>query len=837
MKFWKQHLTTKIAGSFLLLSLVTVGVVGGVTFIRARKALKTEAFERLDVAASLKKQEISRWFQAQLKDFNFIIDFPEIKDKFNLILNSNLSESEYKQVSQTIHNYLDNIKAVKPSIEEIYIINRSNKVIFSTNKNREGKYEVSANFTPIEKFGSGKSSVPSFYSSPETGKPAVTLSKTLRNAAGERLGTVVANLNLEQIDKIVRDSSGLGESGKTYLIGELRSGKTTFITEPQNNSQNQTQEVNSQGISEAMTGIRGRGEYLNPQGVMVLGEYRWLNDPEIALLVEINQQEAFAPARQLANTIISIGLVSVSVLLIGVYWLSLQLSIYRRQSESYSHQLEIKAKEAESANHSKSEFLANMSHELRTPLNAILGFAQLMKRDRMLSSEQRKSLATINRSGEHLLSLINDVLDMSKIEAGRSYLHAESFNLHLLLQTLKEMFQLRATVKGLFLNFVLEPNLPICIITDERKLRQVLINLLSNAIKFTEKGGVVLTVNSEQLTVNTEQLLNSNLSSPSTPSSPSTSSPPSSPSIPIHFEVKDTGKGIATDEIDKIFDPFIQTTSGVQTKGGTGLGLAISRQFVRLMGGDIYPTSVLGEGSSFSFDIKASLPQTPSEKCLPKKRVLKVAPSQPDYRILVVDDRLENRDLLKKLLTTVGFDTQTAANGKDAIATWEKWQPHLIWMDMRMSMMDGYEATRKIKAKSKNRQTVVIALTASAFEEQESDIYAAGCDDLVRKPFKEEVIFEKINQYLGVQYIYEEYNLDNNYRLQENISIDIAPQELDIMSPGWVASLHQAALEVDSDLVLQIIEDIPQQYFNLAKKLRKLTLDYNFDAILEISER
>jgi len=838
MKFWKQHLTTKIAGSFLLLSLVTVGVVGGVTFIKARDALKKEAFDRLDVAASLKQQEISRWFQTQLEDFSFIIDFPDIKGKFNSILNSNISESEYKQASQSLKDYLQKIKTVKPSIKEIYIINRSNKVILSTNKNREGKYEVSANFTSVEKFGSGKSSAPIFYSSPETGKPAVTLAKTLRNQTGERQGIIVAHLNLEQIDKIVRDSSGLGKSGKTYLIGELRSGKKTFITEAQNNIQNQTQDVTSQGIDEAMKGISSSGEYVNSEGVLVLGEYRWLDDQELALLVEINQLEAFAPARKLANTIMLIGLVSVSVLLAGIYWLSRQLSIYRKQSESYSHQLELKAQEAEAANHSKSEFLANMSHELRTPLNAILGFAQLMRRDKMLSSEQRESLTTINRSGEHLLSLINDVLDMSKIEAGRTILHSEAFNLHLLLQTLQEMFQLRAAAKGLFLKFNLDSNLPNCVITDEGKLRQVLINLLGNAIKFTERGGVSLTVNSEQLTVNREEGIGSReqgVGNREQLSNTSYSSP--SPHSFLHFEVKDTGKGIDKEEIDKIFDPFVQTASGVQARGGTGLGLAISRQFVRLMGGDIYPSSFLEQGSCFSFDIQVALPQTPEEKCSIKKRVLRIAPSQPNYRILVVDDRLENRDLLTKLLDTVGFDTRSAENGKEAIALWQKWQPQLIWMDMRMAVMDGYQATRQIKAKSQNYETVIIALTASAFEEQESDIFAAGCDDLVCKPFKEEVIFEKISQYLGVKYIYEEDNLELDNKSLIALSTKFTPQELDIMSAEWVASLHKAALEVDADLVLQIIGQIPQQYQALADKLRKLTLEYDFDAILEVSEQ
>ena len=812
MKFWKQHLTTKIASSFLLLCLVTVGVVGGVTFFNARDALKKAALERLNVAATLKEQEINRWFDSQLKDLIFIAEFPDVKAKLKAILRLNESDSEYKAVYQVLDDYLQEINSVKPDFQEIYILNRSNKIIISTNKNREGKYELLANVSYVEEVWRGSNFAPIFYVSPETGKPAVTLALTLRNDDGVRQGIVLANLNLEQIDEIVRENAGLGKSGETYLVGSLRSSKKTFISKAQESNQENLQVISSKGIDSAMAGSSGRGEYRNYAGISVLGDYRGLNNQDLALLVEITQQEAFAPARQLANTIMLIGSASAGALLLGVYFLSLKLSIYRRQSENYSHQLEAKAQEAETANLSKSEFLANMSHELRTPLNAILGFAQLMKRDKMLSSEQRESLATINRSGEHLLCLINDVLDMSKIEAGRTVLHSETFNLHLLLQTIKEMFQLRATAKGLFLKFDLDSNLPKCVIADRGKLRQVLINLLSNAIKFTEKGGVSLTVSSEQL-------------------------PNSSPSTHLHFEVKDTGKGIADEEIDQIFDPFVLTASGIQARGGTGLGLAISRQFVRLMGGDIYPRSVLGKGSSFNFDVKVNLPETREKKCLPKKRVLRIAPSQPDYRILVVDDRLENRNLLTKLLDNVGFDTRAATNGKEAIALWQKWQPHLIWMDMRMNVMDGYEATRKIKAKSKNSKIAIIALTASAFEEQESDIFAAGCDDLVRKPFQEEVIFEKMSKYLGAKYIYEEEEIEFENKLPLTISKNITAQELDIMPAEWVASLHQAALEVDADLVLQIIEQIPQQYQTLADKLRKLTLEYDFDAIIQVSEQ
>ncbi|MBV6624315.1 MAG: response regulator [Rivularia sp. (in: Bacteria)] len=826
MKFWQQHLTTKIASSFLLLSLFTVGVVGGVTFFNARNALRDAALKRLNVAATLKEQEINRWFSSQREDFIFIAEIPYLKSKLKTILRSDVSESEYKKSYQVLNDYLRKINIVKLNFKEISILNRSNKIIVSTNKNRIGKYELLANVSDVEIVNSKNNFIPIFYISPETGKTAVTLALTLRNAQRVRQGIVLANLSLERIDEIVRESAGLGESGDTYLVGSLRSSKKTFISKSKTNNKEKYRDISSKGIDLAMSGISDRGEYPNYEGVPVLGDYRGVNNQGLALLVEINQQEAFAPARKLANRVILIGLTAVGILLMGVYYLSQQLSIYRRQSEDYSHQLEIKAQEAETANHSKSEFLANMSHELRTPLNAILGFAQLMKRDKFLSAQQRDFVATINRSGEHLLSLINDVLDMSKIEAGKTVLHSEVFNLHLLLQTLQEMFQLRATAKGLFLKFNLGSNLPQCIVTDEGKLRQILINLLGNAIKFTENGGVILTVNSEQSSVNreqssvnSEQLLNT------------------SPSLTINFEVKDTGRGIAAEEIDKIFDPFVQTANGIQARGGTGLGLAISRQFVRLMGGDIYPSSVLGQGSSFSFDIRVSLPQTASEECLPQNQVLKIAPSQLNYRILVVDDRLENRNLLAKLLDTVGFDTRTACNGKEAIALWQTWQPHLIWMDMRMAVMDGYQATKWIKANSQHQPTIVIALTASAFEEEEPDIFAAGCDDLVRKPFRESVIFEKMHQYLGVEYIYEDDNLEIDNQSPINLSVEITPQELSVMPMQWVASLYQAALEVDADLVLQIIEQIPQQYQILAQKLKKLTLEYDFDAIIEVSEQ
>lgn len=367
------------------------------------------------------------------------------------------------------------------------------------------------------------------------------------------------------------------------------------------------------------------------------------------------------------------------------------ISRARHQAESA---LRFAKEAAEAANHAKSAFLANMSHELRTPLNAILGFAQLMGRDAALTSRQGESLEIINRSGEHLLNLINDVLEMSKIEAGRITLNPERFDLRRLLQTLQEMFQIRAEAKHLSLQFDLAAELPQYVLTDEGKLRQVLINLLSNAVKFTDKGKVTLRAGKEDKGNSTY----------------------------LYFEIEDTGTGIAPEEIDSLFQPFVQTTSGTQAREGTGLGLTISRQFVQLMKGDIQLTSTLGQGSIFRFDIQVTAveqPETPQQ--VSRGRVLRLAFDQPIYRILVVDDRLENRLLIEQLLQTVGFETMTASDGQEAIAAWQTWHPDLILMDMWMPVMDGYQATRQIRVLEKlqpnSTHTAIVALTASAFEE------------------------------------------------------------------------------------------------------------------------
>ncbi|MBE9169807.1 PAS domain-containing protein [Pleurocapsales cyanobacterium LEGE 06147] len=523
---------------------------------------------------------------------------------------------------------------------------------------------------------------------------------------------------------------------------------------------------------------------------------------------------------------------------------------------------------AEVANRAKSEFLANMSHELRTPLNAILGFAQLMERDITLTTEQLEFLSIINRSGEHLLDLINDVLEMSKIEAGRTILTPTSFDLWQLLQTLEEMFSIRASVKQLSLLFDIAEDVPQYILSDEGKLRQVLINLLSNAIKFTNEGSVTLRVSSvighsslarnhKGQRTNERQVLQRNgayklLRFPQETAPrefrrelfmgeiPKTTLAPqrtaSQEQITIHFEVEDTGRGIATEEMEKIFEPFVQTSGSIKPEGGTGLGLAISRQFVRLMGGNIYLTSTLGKGSIFRVEIEVLLSEpTQVENSLGRRRVLQIAPEQPSYRILVVDDHQENRDLLAKLLSHVGFEIRTATNGIEAIAIWKKWQPQLIWMDMRMPVMDGYEATRQIRTHPQGRETKILALTATAFEEQREQILAAGCDDFVRKPFQEQVIFDKMAEYLGVQFVYESQGRVTEPQSSCSDLGAISSEVLKTMPKEWVAALHQAAVEVDADSIYQLLQQISETNSSLAQELTNLTRQFCFDEIIALT--
>jgi PAS domain S-box-containing protein len=494
---------------------------------------------------------------------------------------------------------------------------------------------------------------------------------------------------------------------------------------------------------------------------------------------------------------------------------------------------------SEAANQAKSIFLANMSHELRTPLNAILGFAQLSARHSGLSLELQENLTVINRSGEHLLTLINQVLDLSKIEAGKITLDEKTFDLYVLLDSVVDLFRLHSRQKGLHLHFACAQNIPRYVRTDEVKLRQVLINLLNNAIKFTEEGDITLRIVDLGFEI---------LDSDAPQTAPSNQK---SQIKNLKFEIEDTGPGIAREEMDKLFEAFSQTETGRQTQEGTGLGLSISRKFVQLMGGDITVESALGTGTTFTFEIPVGLVDQSAidkQQATSLKRAIALEPGQPRHRLLIVDDKPDNRTLLVKLLNPFaastgsrqGFELREATNGQEAIDIWQEWEPHLIWMDLRMPVLDGYEAIKHIKSKIRNSQskiqTVIIAITASSFEKERAIILSVGCDDFLRKPFREHEVFDLLHKHLDVRFVYEEGEGHKATGEGQNVEEVLTPEALAALPDELRVDLQHAVEVIDMEKANSLIDQIREHDKPLAKALAELVKNYRFDVLQQIFE-
>ncbi len=535
---------------------------------------------------------------------------------------------------------------------------------------------------------------------------------------------------------------------------------------------------------------------------------------------------------------------------------------------------------AETANRAKSEFLANMSHELRTPLNSILGFSQIMGRDPELTPDQNKYLSTITRSGEHLLELINDILEISKIEAEHVMLDETEFDLQQMLDALESMVYLRASAKSLILNFACTPEVPQYIRADSRRLRQILINFLSNAIKFTKQGSVTLRISCQESGVRVQgvddRVQRTEVRGQTTADRGQRSddgrqndTERERPELPddrrqttdgserpqrttdkgqrtIYFEVEDTGSGIAPEEMAELFEPFSQTRSGRSAQEGTGLGLPISQKFVQLMGGEISVKSIIDQGSIFSFNIPitevkaADVPQLRQER-----RVVGLTSSQEAFRILVVDDVEDNRALMLNLLETVGFETREAKNGQEAIQVWEAWEPHLIWMDMAMPVMDGHEATRRIRALEfkikhstlKIKRIPIIALTAVAFSEEQEKMLVAGCDDIVHKPLREAEIFEAMHKHLGVRYTYEDEQEGGELPEKKMTADILSPDQLNDIPEDMLAEFEQALIGLNTDIIQSIIKRLLAHNNRLASSMMVLADDFQYDQILTFIQR
>jgi PAS domain S-box-containing protein len=463
-------------------------------------------------------------------------------------------------------------------------------------------------------------------------------------------------------------------------------------------------------------------------------------------------------------------------------------------------------KAAEHANKSKSDFLASMSHEIRTPMNAILGFVQLMQRSPELSPQMRDYLSIIDTSGEHLLSLINDILEMSKIEAGRGTYNPGTFDLHRLLNDLEGMLQIKAKAKHLLLMAERSGNVPRWIISDESKLRQVLINLIGNAVKFTHEGGITLRVEARSVPGVGMGLL---------------------------FEVEDTGIGIADNEMERVFLAFEQSEGG-RASGGTGLGLALSQSYVKILGGELSVTSAIGKGSLFKFSIPIQESSTSQvEEIHVKRRVIGLEPGQGKICVLVADDRETNRLLLSQMLSSTGFTVREVVNGSEAVAVFRKWKPRIIFMDMAMPIMDGYEATRIIKTEPGGKDTVIIAVTASAFQDDRQRVFAAGADGFLSKPFKEIDLFETIRRLAGVVYRYTDEEAEASSPALEDDLQDLS-EAIASLPPNLIRQCLDATENADMTLLLELIQNIATYSPLAARKLQELSNQYEYEEITSL---
>ncbi len=886
MRFWKKSLLVQLVGSFLILSLLTISIVCYTTFHQARESLKLSVFSQLELAASLKEGELNRWVLTQRQHLLSLSQLPEVNTQARVLLTSKKSESEYQFAYDHLEKSLTSFVTKQSGLKEIFLLSRGGRILLSTNPTQIGKYQPLAQYSEVTQEPTD-TFVSNFYRSPETAQPTITFATPVLNNADKRLGMLVVNLNLDRIDEIIREHTGVTEGCETYLVGDFGSGlskRHVFVSAKRFGSEAFPDGIESKGIADAMNGNNDQGLYDNYQGVPVIGVYRWLADRDIALLVEMNQSLAFAPARQLARSILLIGMLLAQVLAVAMFLLARRITrpilaitftatqvaagnltstapvvteneigllarVFNQMTEQLrllytdleeqveertaalrqaNKQLRVEITErrraekaAEAANRAKSQFLTNMSHELRTPLNGILGYTQIFQRSPELTPQQRQGIETIHTCGNHLLTLINDILDLSKIEAQKMELYPYDFHFPNFLLAVTQMCQIRAQQKRIA--FTYQPNyqLPTAVHADEKRLRQVLINLLGNAIKFTDTGGVTFKVTllgKEQRT---------NKQQPTT-------------NHKIRFEIEDTGIGIATEELEKIFEPFEQVGDSNHKAEGTGLGLTITQKIVSLMGSQLQVKSILGVGSTFWFELE--LPQaSASIELAPVQSLKKIIGYQgKKQKILVVDDHWENRAVLVNLLEPIGFEVKEASNGKEGLEQANEFTPDLIIIDLVMPGMDGLEFALCLRQLQKFQQTILIACSASVSEYYQVQSRIFGCNDFLPKPIEAEDLLVKIESYLGLTWVYNNINALANQLPEaiidysQGIQVNIPPREelnilYDLARKGLIDSLIEQVeklMTLDNKYLafVQEIKDLAQGF--KLKAIRKILKQY-----------
>lgn len=468
---------------------------------------------------------------------------------------------------------------------------------------------------------------------------------------------------------------------------------------------------------------------------------------------------------------------------------------------------------ADAANYAKSEFLANMSHELRTPLNGILGYAQILQRDQSLNGKQKDGMSIIYQCGSHLLTLINDILDLSKVEARKLELNGSDFQFENFLLGVRDICSIRAEQKNIDFTYQVLNGLPIAIHADEKRLRQALINLLGNAIKFTDRGSVTFKVGTLDSTALTSQ------------SAIQTSS--STQTHMVRFQIEDTGVGMTPQQLEKIFLPFEQVGDRARQAEGTGLGLAITGKIVEMMGSQIHVESTYGQGSKFWFDVEfleASdwVTSTPSSD----QPILRYAGEK--RKILVVDDRWENRSVIVNLLEPIGFEVLEATNGQEGLSQAKDHKPDAIITDLAMPVIDGFEMTQRLRELDEFRSAIIIASSASVFNADRQQSRAAGCTDFLPKPVQAPELFNQLQQYLALQWIYQ---------LNDETPSDASDDAITVPAVAEIQTLYQVAKAgyiVGIQEEAQRLKQLNPHYTSFANQILALAEAFDDEAIVAL---
>jgi signal transduction histidine kinase/ActR/RegA family two-component response regulator len=495
----------------------------------------------------------------------------------------------------------------------------------------------------------------------------------------------------------------------------------------------------------------------------------------------------------------------------------LELHRLRNSRNQLGHELADAREQAETAIRAKNKFLSHMSHELRTPLNAILGFSRLMEHNPNLTASQVENLGLIYQSGENLLRLINDALEMSKIDTGNVTLNPTVIDLPRLLQGVVVMFQSRAAEQGLSISLDLAANVPRFVKCDEPKLQQILVNLVGNSLKFADEGEIEIRVRNR-----------------SEAAALQTNDPdPSEEPCDLAFEVRDSGPGISPNEAERIFEPFFKGRQGTG-KRGTGLGLTISRKFARMMGGDITAANGRDRGARFTFN--AWVEPATAEAALSKNtlgRVVGIEGGKAENRVLVVDDDNTNRMLLSRILANAGMAVEKAASGEEAIEMFSRWRPDIVFMDLHMPKMDGLTATRHIKTTEKGRQTPIIALIPRTFEQDRQKILSAGCDDYLRKPVDEQQLFNLMGKQLGLTFIRDSSAPPPSPSPK---GAAIAMDAMADLPTSMLAEIRKAALDLDLERVKACLDQIQASHPALRSSLSRLSSEFRFEEIYNLCD-